>query len=355
MNSKVDRINKYLDVNSSYILQSLDAPDSILNGSFQKFLGDMEKIDGISNLCRYKYNDIGNSIFNKELLSINYNMMDLLKLKIHSGRTFNEADFSNIKTCEKVPIIIGSNLNNIYKVGDIIKTNPDKSDKYQFQVIGVLDPNQEFFKEDILSEGLLNLDDSIILPADFDYVQEVNSYNKILFTTSSNSEEVLSAIKTMSVKHNNIRLSISNIKTLVEAQYKTELKLFKGYLIINISMVVFSLFGIVLTMIMLCESRKREFGIRLAAGCTKSYLYKFILGEMMAIDALGFVIALSVYKIYDQSIIKSTMSMSFFQMYTFKIIGTMVGISIALIMIFSLDVVRRLYKMEPRELIKGRD
>lgn len=353
MNNRLDKISMYLDINKTYLLMPNANMNTVMNGSFEKVFNKLDQIKGIKYVGSYHYVEESNSIFNKDMLSINYGMLNFLNLKINYGRNFNKDDFK-YSYSGKIPIIIGDNLSNIYALGENIYINNSKTDNSNFQVIGILKEDQKFFKNDILNAGLVDLSNVILIPSNFDFAASLNTYGRNLLYIPNGSEVIISEIDSL-FKEYKIPFSISLIKNSVENQYKDDLNILNGYLIINFSMIIFSLFGIVVTMIMLVESRKREFGIRLATGATKSYLYSLILGEMLVTDVIGFIFGLLIYRLEGGSTIEYSLSQSFFEFYNFKVIGAMIGISLALIILFSLNVIVRIYKMEPRELIKGRD
>ena len=355
MNSQVDLINRCMDVNKTYLLKTSNIPDAALDGSLKKFLNKVEMVNGVHGaVANYHYTSKDVSPFKQDMLSINSGTLNSFKLNIHSGRNLASEDFKDTSNYTNVPILIGSNLSQIYRLGDIIKCPPDKMDNSTFEVVGILQANQIFLKNNPISEGPLNLDNCIIMPTNCDLSEIVNSYWNNFVYIPSKSRDTIAEIMKLS-GDSNITIDISPIKDLVEAQYEEELTSLRKYLMINVAMVLFSLFGIAVTMIMLVQCRRRELGIRLCAGGTKTYLYLLILLEMILMDVLGYFIGMVIYRYKEGKIIEVSLSQSFFQFYNFKVIGTMVGISIALIMIFSLDVVRRLYKVEPRQLIKGHD
>lgn len=356
MNSQFDKANRYLDINSTYLIKSNSSLDDVMSGALPRLISDIGKIDGINAIGNYHYTEKNKSPLGYETLTINFGMLDFLKLQLSDGRNFSPSDFKGVSDYKTVPTIIGSSLSSIYKLGDIITCprSPNQLDNSKFEVVGILKSGQEFFKNDMLGEGPLNLNDVLIFPVNCDFAETVNSYFNNLCSIPSNTSEATEKIFDVSKNHN-MMLNVSSIKDLITSKYEEDLTLLRGYLVINISMIIFSLFGIVVTMIMLVESRKREFGIRLATGATKSYLYSLILGEMLVTDVIGFIFGLLIYRLEGGRIIEYSLSQGFFEFYNFKVIGTMIGISLALIILFSLNVIVRIYKMEPRELIKGRD
>lgn len=356
MNSQFDKANKILDITSTYLLRSNSSSEDVMNGTFIKLISDISKIHGVKAVGNYNYTEKNKSPLEAETLSINFGMLNFLKLQLSEGRNFSPSDFKDTSDYKTVPTIIGSNLSSTYKLGDIIECppSPNQLDNSKFEVVGILKSGQEFFKNNMIEEGPLNLNDVLIFPVNCDFAQIVNSYFHTICSIPSDTLDVTKKIFNKS-KEYNIILDVSSIKNLITSKYEESLTILRGYLVINISMIVFSLFGIVVTMIMLVESRKREFGIRLATGASKSYLYNLILGEMLVTDVIGFIFGLLIYRLEGGITIEYSLSQSFFEFYNFKIIGTMIGISLALIVLFSLNVIVRIYKMEPRELIKGRD
>ncbi len=355
MNSQVDNANKYVDVKSTYLMKQKDGPAAFLDGSFPKFLKNAESLSGVKSIGAYCVRELKNTSSPCNIICINYHMLDFLKLQIDHGRCFNPEDFKNSeKDYSTVPIVIGYNLKSKYKVNDTIKSEDLGVEGCNFQVIGTLKNNQKFLGMNILNEKLVNLDDSFIVPANFNMSEFMNSYSNLLIRVDPHEKSIAKNIKLLG-KQYNVSFNIDNVKSLAENQYEQDLVLFKNYLLIATFLLVFSLFGVAVTMIMFVESRKREFGIRLAGGSTKSYIYRLILGEIFTMNILGFVIGMFLFKLSEGSLINLFVSGGFIGIFNFKVICIILLISFILIFLFSLESARRIYKLEPRELIKGCD
>ena len=356
MNSKIDNVNKYIDVKSTYLFRFKNTSASLVYGGNDiKFFKECKNIDNISHIGTYNYRDPNASALKFGMLSINYDMLKIINAKLDEGRNLEPSDFKNSETeYSNVPIVIGSNLKSQYKIDDIITSQSPSFKGIKFQVVGSLKPNETFLGNNILSEKTINLDDSFMVPASFTIFQLANSYNNIFVQFKSNPKEGIEKLSAIA-KPYKISFSIDSIKELIERQYEDDLVLFRNNLSISLFILIFSLFGISITMLMLVQSRKREFGIRIATGCTKSYIYKFILGEIFLVNIIGFVMGICAFSSTSGSTINHSMSQGFWGLFNYRIILTMIIGSFLLILLFSIGSAKSIYKMEPRELIKGRD
>lgn len=355
MNSQVDNINKYIDIKSTYLMKQNDGPSTFFDGSFPKFLKNAESLKGVKSIGAYYVKELKSTSSPSNMVCINYHMLDFLKLQFDDGRCFNPEDFKDSeKDYSTVPIIIGYNLKSKYKINDTIRSEGLGVEKCNFQVIGTLKSDQTFLGTHILNEKLVNLDNSFIVPANFSMSQFMNSYSNLFISVDPHEKSIAKNIKLLG-KQYNVSFHIDNVNDLVDRQYEQDLVLFKNYLLIATFLLVFSLFGVAVTMIMFVESRKREFGIRLAGGSTKSYIYRLILGEIFTMNILGFLIGMFLFKLSEGSLINLFVSGGFIGIFNFKVICIILLISFILIFLFSLESARRIYKLEPRELIKGCD
>ena len=356
MNSKVDNVNKYIHVKSTYFLVlKNERLKLVYSGEDIKFFKEAKTLQNIKAIGTYDYREPTKSALNYGMLSINYDMLKIINAKLSEGRNFEPSDFKDKETDYSiVPILIGDKMKAQYKIGDTILSEAPSFKDTKFQVIGILKPNQSFLGNQILNEKPINLDSSFIVPATFNIGQQTNSYGNVFVQISSNDKKVINNLEDLGKKYK-IYFDINNIKELIELQYQDDLTIFRNYLPICIFVLIFSLFGVSVTMIMLVKSRKREFGIRIATGCTKSYIYKFILGEIFIVDILSFLASILIFKGSDGIVINTCMADGFFGLFNYKIILAMLIGSFLLILLFSIGSARSIYKMEPRELIKGRD
>lgn len=351
MNVEKERVEKVFDLDLTYSIDKNKPNDEDMeNVGFQKFLDEIKKIEGVVSIGSYTF-DKDREPFKIPCFYINYDMMYTMNLKVQEGELLDETDFKD--NYSEFPVLMGEDLVREYnvKVGDTVNVNGNK-----VQIKGILKQGQEFFIERFETSPLISMDKTMVSPRNVDVCTKSNSYNNNFLIIKSNEikKDIEKRVDQMS-KEKDYPVSFTDIREYMNREYTDKYKRFKSYLRIDIAIIIFALLGVAVTLIMIVNSRKKEFGVRIAVGATKSYLCFMILTEVFILSIVGLFIGLIGEINSDLIFINRIIGQSIFQFFNLKVIGTVILISVVLIGIFSLSAVRQLFKMEPRELIKGRD
>jgi ABC-type antimicrobial peptide transport system permease subunit len=297
------------------------------------------------------------------------------KLKLKEGRSFNDEDFQLNEVMEEEPIIIGYNLAEYLKVGDIIidKKVFDKGNltiERRYKVIGVAQKGSLIYVNSGSSSGLANLrldDNAIYKPFNKVKAAVVGENNKLVEGNINELEEALYVAQNMFVEVED-KESIDRIKDEVERlfnnynlPYKVDkhseessrlLQETKSFVIeaaaFAIVITLLSVIGIAGTLLFSIKGRFREFGIRLSQGATLNNLCKLVCCELMFVNILSFSIAS----------VGGYFALKNFQLYDLSaLIGHIYGFSIGIFELVTVLTVivplRQIKKLNPVELIRG--
>lgn len=178
--SKLIALNNALENNPHFTyLENYNNPVELPN-----FIGGDIFLEG------YEEGDISNSkiIINTSLddfveisqvkaLWVNYSLLNEFDISVSDGRLFVEKEYSTYKNT--LPVILGSDYNGVFKVGDIIPVDTFIfNSKGSFEVIGILEKNSIIYSD---TNNLLCLDRYMILPSITLNILDLNQNNKGAF------------------------------------------------------------------------------------------------------------------------------------------------------------------------------
>lgn len=236
----------------------------------------------------------GNS---SEVLYIEPGIYNLMQLNIKEGRPLKKDDFYK-KDNNLVPALIGYNYKDVIKPGDIL-TDPYSNTKYQ--AVGILDKNQTWLSDMTWYYYLpKNLDDKFILPyteadSQDNTMVEVKSQH-YFYKINDNADLNKTQIK---INEKASELNLVLLDKTMEESFNTlkneNTEIFKQNIFKASFLFLFSVIGVSLSFSSLIQKRKREIGIRMAFGASKSFICKMIIIENALIIISGFLCSLSVF------------------------------------------------------------
>jgi len=250
------------------------------------------------------YSTIKNIMVNKETL-------ENFKINIAYGRTFNNSEFywENIES--KVPIILGSNYEGIYSIGDIIKGNYYQME-VTFEVIGIMDEAAAIIREG----NIISLEDYILSPM-FNIDDESVDYNfqRILYLMKSNGTIVVQSendfnrflvrLDNLKSQYNVFDINIIGMSTISVHLLKLASQE-SIYLMVSLS-IILSIFNIIsISSIFTCKfiKNKRDYGIYLLCGAKKRDIIKYLILEAFILVIVSHIIAALLTTIFSINFIK---------------------------------------------------
>ncbi|MDR3215777.1 MAG: ABC transporter permease, partial [Bacilli bacterium] len=159
---------KGIDQNNIYInhdMTSDEKIDQLFSNEKESIIKCKELYHFISNnFKKYSFYSYSTDLVVNDneilLTSTDKYFFDIYSIKVENGRNFNLSDYKNTNTI--IPVIIGYNVSNKYKLNDNFRIiDPNTNLKKEFKVIGVLNKNSNYTNFDVIGQKN-SLDDMII-------------------------------------------------------------------------------------------------------------------------------------------------------------------------------------------------
>lgn len=265
------------------------------------------------------------------------------------GKGFSTADFKGNNGI--TPLILGSNFKGYYKIGDIIKSQDNKTDLI---VTG-------FLNEDVLIlngqsetvDGSVSLEGSFLVPLNrtelSDPYRLLNALQHLVFEVKKDKNNVVLS-QNFNEKASELGLSciISNFKDdlyefLTEVDGQIKFDLLRMCILSILSMGVLTL-----SFLFLINSYKKDIGIFYATGASTKNIISLILFDLVSVVLCAYLISIPLYILISKHII-----VYFMNDFNFRNI-LIAGMTFLIIGLFSVIIpIGKIVKMKPRELIGG--
>ncbi|MDT8715870.1 FtsX-like permease family protein [Clostridium sp. 19966] len=341
---------KLLNLNNlNYInKQSLVNELNNLNPPIDKNMNSNTKIDSV----------------NVNLLIIDKDLNNFIKLPVSKGNAFNSKDFDKEQS-DMRNVLLGSLYEKYFKIGDIITLQSNKLE--QFKISGFIKNNSYFYDQGNRSD-LVNLSNIIVIPindeeeADPQILESRISRGLLLQLKDTSNFEAAS--KKINLKAKDLKLSEENtkLKTILKNSKDYFIKSNLSQIVISIFFCVFSSIGLVTSLIVTILNKKREIGIRIAYGASTFNIFNSLLVEITIISLISFIGAIYEYlienKVSIQLISKQSAYLYFTDPYTPLDLFSLLQLFIYVILVFifiSLIIFIQLKKLKPKDLIGGMD
>ena len=197
-----------------------------------------------------------------------------------------------------IPVIAGGNYNRKYKKGDVISD----SEGYEYKIIGFAEKKQEYILP-LQGKEMNSLDDSFICPI---YVDMTDSSSMCEFVWSCQfvdlGNQKLNDLLDYNNKNQVLDFHIINYKNQMEyikKDYVNGIAL-EGFF--AICLFVFSLVGMISTMIIRVIDNAYEYSVNLLCGATMKDIYSRITYEFLFIICVGVFVSLCIYQLSIASI-----------------------------------------------------
>lgn len=313
--STTDKVTLTFNKPNMYIIEPFYNVDDIMqkkDGNFMKFYEYLKNNKKIEHCTAYEdhllinrfngyekflltnnYAPIkdGKTYFPIKTLKVDYNYIKSFNYKVIEGKSFTEDDFAD--TRNNVPILLGYNYKNIFKINDKIEYYDYKKGKMTLFVKGFIDKGYNYVGTNINHENIHNLDSYIIFPLNppkiinaADITGKFDAANGILqsytIINSDDKETCINEIKNTAKQYfGDVKLTSINSKMnkYIE-QYKIE-----EAIVTTMFLVIFIMcsIGIITNMIDSIKNRYKEFGIHLLNGASMKDIYYRIFFEMFII------------------------------------------------------------------------
>lgn len=249
-------------------------------------------------------------------LTVNNNYFENFNIKLSNGRNFNYDDYNPKDNASEVPIILGNDYSEIFKINDKIHFYDSYSNsKKTGTIIGFLEKGQFYIKKPVAIENIVSLDKTVLIPSqpikennqDIINNKATNLNNLKLYLQITNSYFVdlndsdISNLKEQSNKFNFFDISIVSMDDSISI-FK---EIFKQQQIIYISILILILLissiSMITNIINSINDRKREFGIYFAMGATKKYIIDLVVYEIFILIFSAALLSTLIIKYFNPS------------------------------------------------------
>jgi len=295
-----------------------------------------------------------------EIIKMDQGVYKLAKLPIVQGRSFQDSDFN---TDQKIiPILIGEAYSQIIKLDQMIT---DSHTGIQYKVIGFVGNDSRWFNDqDYIGNKLVTLSDKFIAP--FSYSENtmamaILTKSDSLFYTLNNTEERenISMLIKNKAKELNLGIECKSIREELLLYKQNNKETIFTSLFICTFLGVMSLFGLITVSVSTVLARKREFGIRMVTGASKSYIRSLIIKENFIIIAISALLAslviLTMNYLAVEQAIKDGEQLNTMQNTNLEIIFLSIIIIMVITFFSSIIPIQKVNSLKPVEMIGGND
>ena len=316
---------------------------------FILFNGISYIFSGISEIfIDFKYNDynVGDGYSAIKNIGFDSNFLEFFKLPVDEGRFLNKEDFDRT---DVVPIVLGSNYREIYKLGDEFKAKDNIHNKiYKYKVIGFL-KEDSYCLESTQQVETINLNNYMLLPYMDSFIDTEETFFRLDFYDSQGA--IFSRNPEKNAEYFNEIRSKSEEMDLYKYKYyssEEQFKEFEGFVKSDLeqSTMIFSIvllfcsIGIITSILSSIDTRTTEFGIHLLCGAKISdIILRIVLETSMIIGcSFLFITSINIFKFKDM---KSTPYLLIF--------------SLGTIMFLTIIPVIKLMRFHVNDIIRGKE
>ena len=330
----------------------------LTNTSFKELKNDARFLDKRRELTKGSFKEQYPDAV--ELFKMDQGIDQLAKLEIAQGRNFQDSDFdANQKI---LPILIGNEYSKIIELKQIIT---DSNTGIQYKVIGFIGNNSHWFSDgDYIGNMMISLSDKFIVPYSMSEKQSLDGIltkSDALFYTVNNASELVSINNTIENKANELNLGVEcksiREELLIYKQDHREIIFYNLFICLFLGGM--SVFGLITVTLSTVLSRKREFGIRIVTGASKSYIKCLIIEENLIIIAISALIAnltiLIINHLALQQAIKDGEMLNPMKNMSIENIFLTIVIVMGITFLSSIIPIQKINALKPAEMIGGND
>lgn len=223
---------------------------------------------------------------------IDKNFIEKNKIKVKEGRPLNYNDTLIDYKTQNVPILLGSDFEGIFKVGDIINdiawsTNEDCID-YTLEVVGIMEDfeipattnHEEFFASSVIYGNAFSVIPTINNFVDISRGMAVADSGVILELNAGVSNSKLKEALNKKLNHIGLEANLYDLGT-VDLITQSFVRDAKASLTLGFILLILGCVGIVNILLASIVKRKKEFGVKISCGAEIQDIIKEFLAEVV--------------------------------------------------------------------------
>ncbi|MDD4066979.1 MAG: hypothetical protein PHH22_03295 [Clostridia bacterium] len=317
--------------------------------------------------------------------TINMTYLDRFGLNIKKGRNFDIKEFDLNSFTEVIPIIVGSNWEKYYDVGDVISIyNVIKGENVFRKIVGILEKDAKLFLHSYYTQDYIEDINNIIILPQLDTTEYMNKYEEYItqlnISYDKNAlkiEEIVNLFNVLIVSQNNatkdeiyeefnkeletLKLNTIDLETIEDrfiVEKESTQRLMQQNQFVFILLFIFSFIGITITFIVCTNMRLKEYAIHILNGSTKKDIYIRIFWELFIINIISIIFAIAYINVelYSQyvNIPQSENFIYFAPRYMMPSLLLNIGI-IVMVIISSVIPIIKLKNTDISNILKGDD
>ena len=208
---------------------------------------------------------------------------DIYDIEVIKGHMFNDSDYKN-KT-KTIPILVGYNLRNKYKLGEVYKeTDPVTNEKVNYRVIGILKHNSSYPSlVDIGKE--IDLNYTYFKPLNTSMINDFGSIDMAISSTVifAKNEKDVKAIEEKSVELGLFSMNYRPIQERINEYLLIFKKKILYQIFIAFIVLLFAATSMAVNLSSMISKKMREFSIHVMCGGNNNSILQRLLWQLLII------------------------------------------------------------------------
>lgn len=305
LRDKFDEAYIVVDITSEERFNEIISNSNEMTGKYKALFEELEKSDNtfFTSFGYDMYINENGDVIREQVVTDTF--FDIFKPKLLDGRLFDKEDFSYGD--KEVPVLIGYNLQNEYKLGEIYEfDHGGTGESFKGKVIGILEKNSSYYELNNFNVSL-SMDFSYIVPLDYSKMNKMGfsdfdmaETRMVVFGEKNEVQKIFSKYSPIDVTLVDVNDKVEYILDIQSNKLKVVLSVVVTFLII-VLVITYIGFG------RLFKKQMKEYKIHLFCGArARDIILRFVLLSYVLL-MIGLIIASIVFK--D---INSTLKMSLF-------------------------------------------
>lgn len=302
----------------------------------------------------YVYDNTKGTRNESRLYILNNDSIEMSNLTLQEG-TMNPLE-TDVHSLENIPVVVSAAMKDQYRIGKTYQLyymngHTDDYEKIAIKVVGILASSVHFWPggSTYISENIMNNKEFILAPQFKEFEGAMSyAFNSLIQLPEHETREVnLEKIKLL-FEHNGLDLQYTTLQGEIDSYNEAQKVVIIGTITFATILLLLSLLGCIGAILASITTRYKEFGIYYSLGFTKNNIIRLVYGEIIAVFAVSFIIAIVICKILFATLFVNealTMNLS--------VIAIAFVIMIICIMLSTIMPFIKLKKIEPIEMIKG--
>ena len=357
LNAQKEKANQFFNIkNTLVIYEDGDRTEGLKYiEDYYSILDNLKTIKGIEAVGYYCVSGNQNYEPNftssiKQCIYLNEDMLDIITLKDSDGNRINGDVIKKKSTNDsRNPAIVGSALKVKGENFDVFYDG----EKIECTAVCSLGEKSFFPGTQHIGAAAVDLKDAVICNVVKDRFKYA-AFKGFIKVNGNNAEDLKNSIyKCFKEKGIEVRV-VTMEEEVVEYIKQTE-----GFTIMTyrlaIGLSIFSILGTVITLILSINRKKKEFGIRMATGSSKLYLIGLVYGQIVVIVIAAYIIAFFWEQSRSSENLVRTLGLSTAELFNLSFSIKYLLLVFIIILVFSSMVIKGILRLEPGELVRGKN